>query len=81
MNIKRESVHKWNIDITLTSGVIKRCVYRGPEDNIYDVTKKLFDGRKNTYYVDLFEKNEKSVLFIRISEIAAIEVHNRKVVS
>lgn len=71
-------MHKWNIDITLSSGVVKQCVYIGPEDDIYDVTKKLFDGKSGTYYVDLLEKNEKSVLFIRISEIAAIEVHNRK---
>lgn len=74
-------MNKWNVDITLTSGVVKQCIHRGPEDNVWDVTKKLFDGKSDTYYVDLFEKNEKSVLFIRVSEIAAIEVHNRKGVS
>lgn len=74
-------MHKWNIDVTLTSGVVKQCVYIGCEDDIYDVTKKLFDGKSDTYYVDLLEKNQKSVLFIRISEIAVIEVHNRKGVS
>lgn len=74
-------MHKWYIDITLKSGAVKHCVYIGPEDSIWDVTKELFDGKSDTYYVDLVEKNRKSVLFIRISEIAAIEVHNRKGVS
>ena len=75
-------MNKWNIDITLKgSGIVKQCVYRGPEDNIHDVTNKIFGDKHDNYFVDLYDKNEKSIIFTRLSEIATIEVYNRKVVS
>ena len=74
-------MYKWKIDIFLKgSNVIKHCVYIGPEKNSADVAMKLFNDRKDSYYVDLYGDNEKSLTYVRIGEIAAFDIcEGRKV--
>lgn len=72
-------MYKWNIDITLKgSGIVKRCMYIGPESGSGDVIRKLFQGKHATDYVDLYGESDKTVTYICTGEIAAIDISERK---
>ena len=72
-------MYKWNIDIFLKgSGVVKHCMYVGPEIGSGDVIKKLFHGKHPTDYVDLYGENDKTVTYICTGEIAAIDIREKR---
>ena len=39
-------MYKWNLEITLKSGVVVKCEHNGPEKDSYDVMKKYFQGKQ-----------------------------------
>ena len=72
-------MYKWNIDIFLKgSNVVKRCMYIGPEKHGTDVAMKVFNDKSDHYYVDLYADDEKTLTYVRISEIAAFDIRERK---
>jgi hypothetical protein len=60
------------------SGVLKHFMYFGPEKDADDVAMKVFDGNDDRYYVDLYGKTDKIRSYIRVSEIAAIDIYEKR---
>lgn len=72
-------MYKWNIDIVLQgSGVILPCIYDGPESNSYDVVLKLFQNKRDNEWVGLGCNNRNSQAFVKVGEIASIDIYERK---
>ena len=70
---------KWNIDILLKgSGNIVRCMYEGPEEDTRSVIVKLFQGKGPNEWVDLLGDDTKHHKFIVVSEIAYVDIYERK---
>lgn len=72
-------MYKWNIDIVLKgSGVILPCIYDGPESNSYDVVLKIFQSKADNEWVGLGCNNGNSQAFVKVGEIASIDIYERK---
>lgn len=72
-------MYKWNIDITLKgSGVVKHCMYMGPESTSSDVIIKNFNNKPPNEMVAFRSDDDKSQIFIQMGEIAAIDISVRK---
>lgn len=72
-------MNKWCIDIILRgSGVLKNFMYFGAEKSSEDVIMKVFDGKNDNYYVDLYGETDKIRSYIRVGDIAAIDIYQKK---
>jgi len=72
-------MYKWNIDILLKgANSYKRCVYIGPEKQGTDVAMKVFNYKPDRYFVDLYGDDEKTLTYVRMSEITAFDICERK---
>ena len=72
-------MYKWNIDIFLKgSGVVKHCMYEGPESNSADVFMELFNNKPTNEMLGLSSDDRKVQIFILMGEIASIDISERK---
>lgn len=72
-----ENTCSWIIQIRLTNGQVIEGIYRGEEDNSFDVVKKLLEGKQENYFVPLLGRDEDSQLFVRAGDISAIEIFEK----
>lgn len=72
-------MYKWRINIVLKgSGTVVRCNYDGPESNSMDVIKGIFQGKQPNDWVAFSGAVGKSQTFIAVSEVASVDIYERK---
>jgi hypothetical protein len=62
----------------LSNGHAVEGIYRGEENNSFDVIKNLLEGKQEYEFVPLFGKDEDSQLFIKAGDISAVEIFEKK---
>lgn len=69
-------MYKWHIDFILKgSGVIKRCIYEGPESTSGDVFINQFNNKPPNEMVAFRSDDNKRQVFISVGEIASIDIY------
>jgi hypothetical protein len=63
---------KWDIEITLKSGVMRKGVYEGVENKSGDVFARLFSGTMNAFNGIITD--DMSNLWYCLGEVAAVEI-------
>jgi hypothetical protein len=67
-------MYKWKIDISLKSGQNISGLYRGPEENSFDVGKVLIVDDPSVTVFAIMSLDETAQLFIMRDEVAAMGI-------
>lgn len=67
-------MYKWKIDISLKSGQNISGLYRGPEENSFDVGKVLIVDDPSVMVFAIMSLDETAQLFIMRDEVAAMGI-------
>ena len=67
-------MYDWRVDILLNCGQKFICRYQGPEKDSNALVKKLFNGKYDRNFVDLYNETMTSARFFKTGDISAIEI-------